>query len=114
MLSNLQIVERLVADDPDKAIVISPMIDPVEQIGPSSVDVHLGTWFQVVERSNRPNFDPLMSLDEYREWLKHARVTNRYSISESFVLHRGEFALASTLEFIGLPKDIIGHIDGRS
>src|ERR1019366_1302677 len=114
MLSDLQIIARLVTTDPDKAIVISPMIAAEEQIGPSSVDVHLGTSFQVDERSNRLHFDPLMSVEEYHEWLKHSRVTHRYSISDPFVLHRGEFTLASTLEFISLPRSIVGHIDGRS
>ncbi len=114
MLSDLQIMERLIADKTENTITIAPMISAAEQIGPSSVDVHLGTEFLVVERANRDHFDPLMTVKEYEEWLKHARVANRYAITDPFVLHPWEFALASTLEFICLPKDILGHIDGRS
>ena len=113
-LSDVKIVERLVHDDPEYQIVITPMINAVEQIGPSSVDVHLGTQFMVVAHSDRLNFDPLMSPDEYSEWLKHLRLVNRYSVLEKFILHPFQFALGRTLEFISLPRDIVGRIDGRS
>jgi dCTP deaminase len=33
---------------------------------------------------------------------------------KSFVLHPGEFALGSTLEFIRLPNDIAARLEGRS
>jgi dCTP deaminase len=68
----------------------------------------------VVERSDQLHFDPLMSSEEYEEWLRHLRTVNRYSVTESFVLHPGQFALARTLEFISIPRDIVGRIDGRS
>jgi deoxycytidine triphosphate deaminase len=55
-----------------------------------------------------------MSKDEYDEWLKHVKTTSRYSVLEPFILHRGEFALSCTLEFIGVPRDLVAHIDGRS
>jgi dCTP deaminase len=90
------------------------MIHAREQIGPSSVNVHLGTDFSVVEQTNRDHFDPLMSLEEYEEWLKHARLVGRYSVLDPFILHPFEFALACTLEFISLGRRIVGHIDGRS
>lgn len=114
MLSDLDILSRLIDEKPDRRIVITPMICATEQIGPSSVDVHLGTRFLVVEQSNRIHFDPLMTPDEYREWLKHVRVANRYSIHDPFILHPWEFALAATLEYIAIPDDLVGHIDGRS
>lgn len=114
MLSDIEILERLVEENPLQRIVITPMIAAEEQVGPSSVDVHLGTEFVTVESSKRNLFDPLMSRGEYQEWLKHVRLTNRYSVLDPFILHPWEFALASTLEFISLPTDIVGHIDGRS
>src|SRR6185503_11268579 len=60
------------------------------------------------------NFDPLMSQQEYEEWLRHLRMVNRYSVAESFILHPWQFALARTLEFISVPRDLVGRIDGRS
>ena len=110
MLSDTEILRRLIASD----IIISPMISAPEQIGPSSIDVHLGTDFLVVERSDRVQFDALMTEEEYREWLVHVKSTSRYSVLEQFILHPGEFALGATLEFISLPNTIVAHIDGRS
>ena len=114
MLSDTEILRRLVHEDPRKRIIISPMISAPEQIGPSSIDVHLGTDFLVVERSDRVQFDALMSKEEYLEWLVHVKSTSRYSVLEQFILHPGEFALGATLEFISLPTTIVAHIDGRS
>jgi dCTP deaminase len=114
MISDREIIRRLVSEDRREQIIISPMISAPEQIGPSSVDVHLGTDFSVVERSNRVQFDPLMTPAERKEWLKHVRSTSRYSVLEQFILHSGEFALAATLEFIVVPPTLVAHIDGRS
>ena len=69
-LSDIKIVERLIHKDRDKQIVITPMVNALEQIGPASVDVHLGTQFMVVAHSDRLDFDPLMSPGEYNEWLR--------------------------------------------
>jgi dUTPase len=55
-----------------------------------------------------------MSPGEYTEWLRHLRPVNRYSVLERFILHPFQFALGRTLEFIALPRDIVGRIDGRS
>lgn len=115
-LNDIDIIKRLIGEDQDKEpIVITPMICAFEQIGPSSVDVHLGNRFMVVAHSDRQNYDPLMTREEYYEWLKHLKVANRYTgFSEPFVLHPWQFTLALTLEFISLPSDIVGRIDGRS
>jgi dCTP deaminase len=113
-LSDVKIVERLAHKDRKKQIVITPMLNALQQIGPSSVDVHLGTQFMVVAHSDRLDFDPLMSPSEYNEWLRHLRPVNRYSVLERFILHPFQFALGRTLEFIALPRDIVGRIDGRS
>jgi dCTP deaminase len=114
-LNDVQIIERLTGDGGKTPIVVTPMICAFEQIGPSSIDVHLGTEFMVVAHSDRQSYDPLMTEVEYQKWLKHLKLVNRYStFSEPFVLHPWQFTLASTLEFISLPDDIVGRIDGRS
>ena len=38
----------------------------------------------------------------------------RLDLGETYVLHPGAFLLASTLEFIRLPRDIAGRLEGRS
>lgn len=113
-LSDIEIIRRLTHSDHKKRIVITPILSALEQIGPSSVDVRLGTKFMVVAHSDRRYFNPLMLPHEYEEWLKHLRVVNRYSVLDPFVLHPSQFALGITLEFIAIPDDVVARIDGRS
>jgi dCTP deaminase len=114
MLSDSAILKRLIHPVDEERLVIIPMICAGDQIGPSSIDVHLGTDFLVVERSDRVQFDALMSEQEYSEWLMYVKAITRQSVLEQFILHPGEFALSTTLEFISLPKTLVAHIDGRS
>lgn len=114
ILNEEQIFERLIHEDPDKRIIITPLINPEEQFGPTSVDLRLGTDFQIVERSNITHLDfiknPELIEKESNKYMKHIKVQP----GEPFVLHPGEFALASTLEFIKVPLDIAARLEGRS
>jgi len=114
ILNEHQILERMLTDDPERRIVITPVLDPVEQFGPSSLDVRLGPDFKVVRTSRLTHLDPLKEPDEIEGDV--ARYTENSVIrpGEPFVLHPGEFALASTLEFIRLPYDIAARLEGRS
>jgi dCTP deaminase len=51
---------------------------------------------------------------ELEQQIKKSTTTWLIQPEEYFVLHPGEFALASTLEFICLPDDIAGRLEGRS
>ena len=113
-LNDVEIVRRLVHKDPKHKLVITPMISAAEQIGPSSVDIHLGTDFLVIESSVMTHFDPLMSREEYVEWRSHHRFTSRYSVLDPFILHPRELVLATTLEFIAVPNNLVARLDGRS
>lgn len=114
ILNEEQIFERLIHEDPDKRIIITPLINPEEQFGPTSVDLRLGTDFQIVERSNITHLDfiknPELIEKESNKYMKHIKVQP----GEPFVLHPGEFVLASTLEFIKVPLDIAARLEGRS
>ena len=85
------------------------VIDPVEvdDIQPSSVDLHLGGDFQVFRNSRYPYIDPARAQEGLTE-----QVTA--SVEEPFVLHPGEFVLGTTVERIGLPDDIVGRLEGKS
>ena len=84
-------------------------IDPVDpdDIQPSSVDLHLGSDFQVFRNSRYPYIDPAREQAGLME-----RVLA--STEEPFVLHPSEFALGTTVELIGLPDDIVGRLEGKS
>ncbi|WP_405144276.1 dCTP deaminase [Sphaerisporangium sp. NBC_01403] len=84
-------------------------IDPfdVEMIQPSSVDVRLDRYFRVFENHRYPHIDPAVEQPELTRLVEPDG-------DEPFILHPGEFVLASTYEVIGLPDDIAGRLEGKS
>jgi dCTP deaminase len=88
-------------------IIVTPLIDPMVQFGPSSLDVRLGTEFQVTRRSKLTHLDPLQHPDRVVSELHE--YTEDFAIGGVgyFVLHPGEFALGCTLEYIRLPHDLV-------
>ncbi len=76
-------------------------------IQPSSVDVRLDRFFRVFENHKYSVIDPSIEQpDLTREVAVEA--------NEGFILHPGEFVLASTYEIITLPDDIAGRLEGKS
>lgn len=114
IFNEAQITERLLETDPDKRLIITPLIKPEEQFGPSSVDLRLGTDFQVLTRTNLTHLDlikdPEALAHDIRNHMKHVKVKP----TEPFILHPGEFALATTLEFVRIPLDLAARVEGRS
>jgi dCTP deaminase len=84
-------------------------LDPFEEsmIQPSSVDVRLDRYFRVFENHKYSFIDPAVEQPD----LTRAITTEG---DEPFVLHPGEFVLASTFEVITLPDDIAGRLEGKS
>lgn len=114
ILNEQQILERLVHPDPEKRLIITPLIRPEEQFGPTSVDLRLGTDFQVLRRTNLTHMDPVKEPDEIsRDMARHMQHV-KVKPTEPFVLHPGEFALAATLEFVRIPLDLAARLEGRS
>ena len=76
-------------------------------IQPSSVDVRLDKFFRVFENHKYSVIDPSIEQpDLTREVIAEGE--------EPFILHPGEFVLASTYEVITLPDDIAGRLEGKS
>jgi dCTP deaminase len=84
-------------------------VEPFEgqMIQPSSVDVRLDRFFRVFENHKYSVIDPSI---EQAELTREVAVDN----DEEFILHPGEFVLASTFEVITLPDDIAGRLEGKS
>ena len=76
-------------------------------IQPSSVDVRLDRFFRVFENHKYSVIDPSI---EQSELTREVAV----EANEEFILHPGEFVLASTYEVITLPDDIAGRLEGKS
>lgn len=114
ILNECQIVERLTHADPAKRLVVTPLIRPEEQFGPTSLDLRLGTDFQVMRRSNMTHMDVMKPVDTLSREMQGVWRELKISPTEPFVLHPGEFALASTLEFVRIPLDLAARLEGRS
>ncbi len=114
ILNEAQILERLVDPDPERRIIITPLLKPEEQFGPTSVDLRLGTDFQVMARTNLTHMDLMKDPEtlsrEVQKHMQHVKVKP----TEPFILHPGEFALASTLEYVKVPLDLAARLEGRS
>jgi len=84
-------------------------VEPFEEamIQPSSVDVRLDKFFRVFENHKYSVIDPSIEQPELtREVIAED--------GEHFILHPGEFVLASTYQVITLPDDIAGRLEGKS
>lgn len=80
----------------EKRIVITPLPNFNEALSACSVDLRLGNEFEV--------------FDQETAVTKKITVDN----ASSYVLKPGEFALASTLEWIELPDNLAARLEGRS
>jgi dCTP deaminase len=93
---------------------VTPLIDPVVQLGPSSLDVRLGTELRTTRTVSVTHVDLTKNVEELQRRIADYFEPQRAASGEEFVLHPGQFALAATLEYIRLPPDIAGRIEGRS
>ena len=84
-------------------------VEPFDQkmIQPSSVDVRLDRFFRVFENHRYEVIDPSIEQPD---------LTREVAVApdDFFILHPGEFVLASTYEVITLPEDIAGRLEGKS
>lgn len=90
-------------------IKINPKPILKEALGSCSIDLRLDRSFRVFELSKYPFVDPFKNGSKQE-------VTREYKIKKGqyFMMHPGEFILATTLESVTLPADIAGRLEGRS
>ena len=84
-------------------------LDPYDpsMVQPSSIDVRLDRYFRLFDNHKYPFIDPA----EHQPELTHLIDVRP---DEPFILHPGEFVLASTYEGVTLPDDIAARLEGKS
>ncbi len=84
-------------------------IDPFSEdmVQPSSLDVRLDKYFRVFENHRYPHIDPA---EEQPDLTRLVEADG----ADPFILHPGEFVLASTYEVVTLPDDVAGRLEGKS
>jgi len=93
----------------DGRIKITPAPDLAIQLGSVSVDFRLGGTFMVFEHSRHSFIDPRQP-----QSIGDAMRTIEVAEDERFIMQPGDFALASTIESLELPDDLLGRLEGRS
>ena len=80
-------------------------LDPYDpgMIQPSSIDVRLDRYFRLFDNHKYPFIDPAEDQPE---------LTHLIDVrpDEAFILHPGEFVLASTYEAVTLPDDVAARL----
>ncbi|MBS3171786.1 dCTP deaminase [Candidatus Woesearchaeota archaeon] len=74
----------------------------------ASVDLKLGNKFKVFKTTQVTHIDTKESIPA------DMMETIEKKDSEPFILHPGEFVLGSTKEYVKMPEDLVGRLDGRS
>ncbi|MDP9443137.1 MAG: dCTP deaminase [Actinomycetota bacterium] len=88
-----------------KRVVLDPFLDDLVQ--PSSIDVRLDRYFRVFENHRYPHIDPAADQPDLTRAVEPVA-------DEPFILHPGEFVLASTYEVVTLPDDVAARLEGKS
>jgi dCTP deaminase len=109
VLGKTRIEKLLHARKLEDRLIVTPLLDP-SQIGPASIDVRLGHDFITTRRGNLPYIDPAqITVDPNRYQSRHY-----VNLREAFYLHPNELVLASTLEYLRLPKSVAASVTSRS
>jgi dCTP deaminase len=98
--------DRDIRKEIDSGRVALAPYDP-DMVQPSSVDVRIDRYFRVFENHRYPHIDPAQEQAELTRLVEPDG-------DEPFILHPGEFALASTYEVVTLPDDIAARLEGKS
>lgn len=115
-LSGKKIRARLEESDPDKRLVVSPLLEPAEQLkdDQASIDIRLGFEFATISASAHGLIDALE--DPVRSEAIISRLYDKHYVplGDSFIIHPHQFILGCTLEYIRLPYDLMSYVVGRS
>ena len=86
-------------------IVVHPLLEG--NVQPASVDVRLDRRLLIFHKTRRSHID-------VREDMTDLTQEQEIGDDDPFLLHPGAFVLASTLEYIEIPDDIVARLESKS
>lgn len=107
--SDKELKDRLYARRLADRLIITPLLEPVIHGG--GIDIRLGTKFITGKRTQYTSFNPLKVQPERALSMQRR---SQIAFGETFVLHPDQLALASSLEYICLPRDLAASVVTRS
>jgi dCTP deaminase len=109
VLSKERIEERLKLPITDqRALVVTPLLDPQEAFDADSLDLRLGCYFLLPRTPPQPYLHPGSTPTE------HSNLRVHIPIGKYLVVPAHQTVLGATLEFIKLPRDVSGQILTKS
>ena len=117
-MSGARLRERLEHTEPEKRLVVSPLLEPAEQLrkDQAAIDVRLGFQFALVAPSSHGAIDEFgaQALDEGGLRLDPLYRKTYLPFGKCLMIHPHQFILGMTLEYIRLPRDLLAYVIGRS
>jgi dCTP deaminase len=89
-------------------IVVDPILEPDKQIQSVSVDLRLDNFFAEFRSTKEALIDPSDLKPDYLAF------GEREFYCDHYVIQPGDFVLGQTFEYIALPSDVVGLLEGRS
>ncbi|HEX9036738.1 MAG TPA: dCTP deaminase [Ktedonobacterales bacterium] len=105
ILSDRDILARLERGE----IVITPAPNLDIQLQPASLDLRLGYDFQIFNYTRQALIDPADPAT-----FAHLTTLTQLEDGERFLVHPGEFVLATSLERVEIPNNLLARLEGRS
>lgn len=98
----------------DRRLIITPLLEE-SQVGDVTIDLRLGTDFQVAIQTREPSIGVIPRKDEndLRPVETFFQETHR-DFGERFLIYPGQLVLANTFEYVRLPSNIFGFLISRS
>lgn len=93
-------------------LIISPLLES-SQVGELSIDFRLGYNFMVTIHGSNPFLDGSLN-NEDRFPIKTSFQETRRQLGETFLLHPQQTVLASSLEYVKLPRNVYAILSMRS
>ncbi len=90
-------------------IKIKPKPNFKKQLGPCSLDLHLGNVFKIFKPSEYPYLDLKRKID-FEEFMEEIKIED----GAPFILQPKSFVLTTTKEEFSLSNDLMARLDGRS
>jgi dCTP deaminase len=93
-------------------LIIHPLMQK-SQIKGARIDLRLDNIFYIIRRFKKPCYDPM-------DYIAKVNVPESYGeileipFGNPYYLHPGDYVLAPLFEFVCIPSNIIGRLDGRS
>jgi dCTP deaminase len=111
VLSKKELAGRLQEKDESRRLVITPILDKESQLDGPGIDLRLSNQLTVFKMQNISHIN-VGDVHDFEIRKVQSEVVIPFG--KTFILHPKTLVLGSTLEYVALPNDLTGILEGRS